>query len=134
MAKSRQSNAIMTFMAHNDFARFAHFARKRRNEKQGILEKSCHNTIFIISNFNGGHRNGKKSSEQRRNDVHGSQLFCSLCTLCSEKKNQETRHPRKKLLTHNLYTFKFCHFCHFCQPSQNGQIDTKPKFQNFKTS
>jgi hypothetical protein len=23
MAKSRQSNAVMTFMAHNDFARFA---------------------------------------------------------------------------------------------------------------
>jgi hypothetical protein len=27
-------------MAHNDFARFARFARKRRNEKQGILEKN----------------------------------------------------------------------------------------------
>jgi hypothetical protein len=107
MAKSRQSNAVMTFMAHNDFARFARFARKRRNEKQGILEKSCHNTIFIISNFNGGHRNGKKSSEQRRNDVYGSQLLCSLFTLCLEKKKRETRHPRKKLSTHNLYTFKF---------------------------
>jgi hypothetical protein len=61
MAKSRQSNAVMTFMAHNDFARFARFATKRRNEKQGILEKSCQNPIFIISNLNGGHRNGKKS-------------------------------------------------------------------------
>jgi hypothetical protein len=72
MAKSRQSNVVMTFMAHNDFAHFARFTRKRRNEKQGILEKSRTNKIFIISNFNGGNRNGKKSSEQRRNDVHGS--------------------------------------------------------------
>jgi hypothetical protein len=107
MAKSRQSNAIMTFMAHNDFARFARFARKRRNEKQGILEKSCTYKIFIISHFNWGHRNGKKSSEHSRNDVHGSQLLCLLCTLCSEKKKRETSHPRKKLSTHNLYSFKF---------------------------
>jgi hypothetical protein len=82
MAKSRQSNAVMTFMARNYFARFA---RRRSNEKQGILEKSCQNTIFIISNFNGGHRNGKKS-------------FMPAVS------------------------------------SQNGQIGTKPKFQNFKTS
>jgi hypothetical protein len=75
--------------------------------KQGILEKSRTNKIFIISNFNGGNKNGKKLSEQRRNDVHGLQLLCSLCTLCLEKKKRETRHPRKKLSTHNLYTFKF---------------------------
>jgi hypothetical protein len=85
MAKSRQSNALMTFMACNYFARFARFARRRRIEKQGILEKSCQHTIFILSNFNGGHRNGKKS-------------FLPAVS------------------------------------SQNGQIDTKPKFQNFKTS
>jgi hypothetical protein len=84
-AKSRQSNAVMKFMAHNYFTRFVCFARRRRNEKQGILEKSCLHTIFILSNFNGGHRNGKKS-----------------------------------FLPGVL--------------SQNGQIDTKPKFQNFKTS
>jgi uncharacterized protein Veg len=89
MAKSRQSNAIMTFMAHNDFARFARIARKRRNEKQGILEKSCQNPIFIISYFNGGHRNGKKSSEQRHNDVHGSQLLCSLRMLCRRRRNEK---------------------------------------------
>jgi hypothetical protein len=80
MAKSRQSNAVMTFMARNYFARFA---RRRRNEKLGVLEKSCQHTIFIISNFNGGHRNGKKS-------------FWPAVS------------------------------------SQNGQIGTKPKFQNFK--
>jgi hypothetical protein len=84
MAKSRQSNAVMTFMARNYFARFSRFARRRRNEKQGILEKSCQHTIFILS-FNGGHRNGKKSF---------------------------------------LPAFS----------SQNGEIDTKTKFQNFKTS
>jgi hypothetical protein len=55
MAKSRQSNAVMTFKARNYFAHFACFAWRRRNEKQGILE-----IIFIISN-KGGHRNGKKS-------------------------------------------------------------------------
>jgi hypothetical protein len=30
-------------------------------KKRGILEKSRKNTIFIISGFNGGHRNEKKS-------------------------------------------------------------------------
>jgi hypothetical protein len=38
MAKSRQSNVVMTFMARNYFARFARFAWRRRIEKQGILE------------------------------------------------------------------------------------------------
>jgi hypothetical protein len=71
-------------MALNYFARFARFAWRRRIEKQGILEKSCQHTIFILSNFNGGHRNGKKS-------------FLPAVL------------------------------------SQNGQIDTKPKFQNVIT-
>jgi hypothetical protein len=34
MAKSRQSNAVMTFMARNDFARFACFARKEETRNK----------------------------------------------------------------------------------------------------
>jgi hypothetical protein len=33
--------------------------KTRLNEKCDILEKSCRHKIFMISNFNGGHRNGK---------------------------------------------------------------------------
>jgi hypothetical protein len=38
MAKSRQSNAVMTFMARNYFARFAW---RRRNETRFILKMGC---------------------------------------------------------------------------------------------
>jgi hypothetical protein len=37
----------------------SHFLKSRLNEKCDILEKSCKQKIFMISNFNGGHRNGK---------------------------------------------------------------------------
>jgi hypothetical protein len=36
--------------------------KSRLIEKHDILEKSCWHIIFIISDFNGGHSNEKKSS------------------------------------------------------------------------
>jgi hypothetical protein len=36
------------------------YLKTRLNEKCDILEKSCSHKIFMISNFNWGHRNGKK--------------------------------------------------------------------------
>jgi hypothetical protein len=35
------------------------FLKSRLNEKCDILEKSYRHKIFMISNFNGGHRNDK---------------------------------------------------------------------------
>jgi hypothetical protein len=39
---------------------FSQLLKSLLNEKCDILEKSCQHKIFMISNFNGGHRNGKK--------------------------------------------------------------------------
>jgi hypothetical protein len=40
--------------------RCSQYLKSRLNKKCVILEKSCRQKIFMISNFNGGHRNGKK--------------------------------------------------------------------------
>jgi hypothetical protein len=94
MAKSRQSNAVITFMARNYFAHFAHFAPRRRIEKQGILEKSCQHTIFILSNFNGGHRNGKKSFlpavSSQNGQIDTKQKFQKLQNVITQPNQKST--------------------------------------------
>jgi hypothetical protein len=56
---------IALFMLYLDFLLFtlllfSQLLKLLLNEKCDILEKSCRHTIFMISDFNGGHRNGKK--------------------------------------------------------------------------
>jgi hypothetical protein len=55
---------IDLFMLYLDFllftlVLFSQLLKSRLSEKCDILEKSCRHKIFMISNFNGGHRNGK---------------------------------------------------------------------------
>jgi hypothetical protein len=142
MAKSRQSNAIMTFMAHNDFACFARFARKRRNKKQGILEKSRTNKIFIIYNFNGGHKNGKKSRQSNAVMMFMAHNYFARFVRFAWRRRNEKQGILEKSCQHTIFILSNFNGGHRngkksflpAVSSQNGQIDTKPKFQNFKMS
>jgi hypothetical protein len=56
---------IALFTLYHDFLLFTlllflQLLKSLLNEKCDILEKSCKNKIFIIFDFNGGHKNGKK--------------------------------------------------------------------------
>jgi hypothetical protein len=61
VTKNRQSTALMMKMVHNDCMCGLRLSKSRSIKILGILEKRCNDIIFIFFDFNGGHRNGKKS-------------------------------------------------------------------------